>query len=323
MKKTIFNLCVLACLTAGQTFAQTAAGGGGGAAASGAAAGAGAGVNGVTGGAAVNGNGAGAGVQGGVNANGNGAGANTGAGVNPAVPPTREGLPGANAQGQVSPGLRANTTLGTNGFSADVNPANDVSANNGNNPGTNSSNSSPTNQFGSNTNANALTPASRPGATNRFFGTNRFNGTNGISGTNGSGLGPNDMAMTEFDRTLTIRIRQTIVARLGGTPSAWLSVGINADNGSVTLVGAVPSVILKQRIVTTVQSSPGVVRVIDQLTIDPNASFDTSPLSEQIVPGGPRGSARGNVTPTGQPIAVPRTFEQNVTTTNSSSTTTP
>jgi hypothetical protein len=329
MKKTIFSLCVLACLTACQTFAQAAAGAAGGAAASGAAAGAGAGVNGATGGATANG--AGAGVQGGVNANGNGAGANTGAGVNPTVPPTREGLPGANAQGQVSPGLQGNTTLkggGTNGLSADVN-ANNANANDGNNLTTNGVDSG-TNRVVWNTNSNRLTPASRPGATNRFFETNRFNratATNGISGTNGSGIGPNDMASTEFDRTLTIRIRQTIVTRLGGTPSAWSSVAINADNGAVTLVGAVPSVMLKQRIVTTVQSSPGVVRVIDQLTVDPNVSFDTSPIANQVVPGGPQGAAsaraNGNLSPTGQPLVVPRRFEQNLTTTNSSSTTTP
>src|SRR5207245_7333529 len=104
----------------------------------------------------------------------------------------------------------------------------DTNANaNANAEGTNVANASQTNQFGSNTNLN---PVSRPGATNRFFGTNRFgtnmNGTNSITGTNG--FGPQDIALTEFDRTLIIRMRTTIIHRLGGTPAAWSLVRFNS-----------------------------------------------------------------------------------------------
>jgi len=198
-----------------------------------------------------------------------------------------------------------------------------------------------TNQFASNTNSS---PSARAGMTNRMNGTNQFagtnfNSTNTIAGTNGSGMGPQDRATTEFDRSLIVRMRQSIMLKLGGTASAWAPVGISSQNGIVTLMGAVPSIVLKQRVVTTVQGTPGTVRVIDQLTVDPNISFaaDSSaqgsgniqpgfpvnpsqaqrPVLQNASPGQPGQPAQRVLTPTGRPTSVPRTGPTNSAATNS------
>src|ERR1041385_189050 len=308
MKRIIVNLCLLGCLTATPAIAQTA---GGGASTGGGTGGTG---GGATAGTSSGNTSAGATVG--------GAAGNAGAGANVAVPPTREplppGLPGQPARPSV-PGVgaqgNASFNAGSNVLGADLN-----SSANGSLAGTNGS-SGGTNQFGTN-----LTPVSRPDSgTNRIFWTNRFrtnmHGTNGISGTNG--LGPQDVAMTEFDRTLIIRIRTTIIQRLGGTPAAWAPVSFNADNGVVTVAGAVASVVIKQRIVTTVQGFPGVVRVIDQLAVDPNLGF-----TSDVNAGGTTGAAVAfppgrPLPPTSRELSVPRTFNRSTTVSNAVPATTP
>jgi len=139
--------------------------------------------------------------------------------------------------------------------------------------------------------------------------------TNSIRGTNGSGLGPQDVAATEFDRTLIMRFRGTLMQRLGGTPAAWAPVTLNANNGVVTVGGVVSSTVIKQRVIATLQTFPGVIRVIDQLSIDTNAGASAGAnAGASVVPaaganGAVTASARSPVitnrpvlTPTGRPI---------------------
>jgi hypothetical protein len=253
MKRTILTLGLLTGFAVCQVLGQT----GGGAA----------GAGGTTGGAAAGGSG---------NAGGAAVGGAAGAGANVAVPPVREPLP-PTFNSQTTP--NQGTTLPGAGASAQGNGS--VNAGNGgaganantsvNAAGTNAPGLSGTNQ--------PLTPASgSDAATNRIYWTNRFNtnlmNTNGVSATNRFGLGPQDIAATEFDRRLIMRARATIIQRLGGTPAAWAPVTFNANNGAVTVAGAVPSVVIKQRVIAMLQTFPGVVSVNDQLQI--NASMDAN-----------------------------------------------
>src|SRR5437899_625753 len=222
MKKIIISLSLLGCLAASQVFGQTG------------------GASGQTGGAGAS---PGSGSSAGAGASSGTSGANAGAGANVAVPPTREPLPPAVGQTPVTPGTTpgVGVGVGAQGANGSVNAGAGISQN-------------PNAVNGGGTN---LTPASRPETgTNRIYWTNRFgsnrfgtnmHSTNSITGTNGSGLGPQDVALTEFDRTLIIRIRTTIIQRLGGTPAVWAPVSFNADNGIVTIAGVVPSLVLKQR----------------------------------------------------------------------------
>jgi len=245
MKRTVLSVGLFASLMIFPALAQTGGGGaaGGGAAAGGASAGGAAGA--TVGGAA-------------------------GAGANVAVPPVREPLP-PTFNGQTIPNQGATvpgTGAGPQG-NGSVNGGNASAGANANTP----LNGGGTNSPGQGT--NQLTPASRSdSATNRVYWTNRFNtnmaNTNAASATNRSGLGPQDMAATEFDRMLIIRARATIIQRLGGTPAAWAPVTFNSDNGAVTVAGAVPSVVIKQRVIAMLQTFPGVVRVTDQLQVDVN-----------------------------------------------------
>jgi hypothetical protein len=142
--------------------------------------------------------------------------------------------------------------------------------------------------------------------------------TNAITGTNGSGIGRQDLALTEFDRKLIIRFRATLIQKLGGTAAAWAPVTLQSDNGVVTVGGAVPSIVIKQRVVATLNTFPGVVRVIDQLSVDTNMNATTPGVS--VVPNGPfpgsfsSGPSNNEavLAPTGRPTTpttpVPRAF---------------
>ncbi len=62
----------------------------------------------------------------------------------------------------------------------------------------------------------------------------------------------------------------------GITPSAAADVHFTTSGGQVTLVGSVPTAQDKAKIVSVIQSSPGVVGVTDQLTVAGSGAAATS-----------------------------------------------
>jgi len=111
-----------------------------------------------------------------------------------------------------------------------------------------------TNQFGASTN---LSPTGASG-TNRLFETNSF------FATNQNGLVFQDQAISQFDRTLLIRIRATVLPRLR-TTSPFAPVHFLLNQGAVTLVGFIISIEERQQVLTSVQAVPGVANVIDNM----------------------------------------------------------
>jgi hypothetical protein len=125
------------------------------------------------------------------------------------------------------------------------------------------------NQFG----VTNLSPTSQPGFTNR------------ILATNGSVL-VRDQAISEGDRRLLAQIRisvfgtSEVTATSGGAaPSGGTSVHFILRDGAVRLVGVVPNAEEQNRIVTTVQQVPGVVRVYDALQVGALAAPGPTPAS--------------------------------------------
>jgi hypothetical protein len=120
-----------------------------------------------------------------------------------------------------------------------------------------------------------LSPTSQPGFTNR------------IMATNGSVL-MRDQAISEGDRRLLTQIRVSVfgtpqpTATSGGTaPSGGTSVHFILRDGAVRVVGLVPNAEEQNRIVTTVQKVPGVVRVYDALQVGASAAPGPTPASGQ------------------------------------------
>jgi len=150
-----------------------------------------------------------------------------------------------------------------------------------------------------------------------------------------TGISLQDQAITASDRTLVVDVRQRLVVQLGNganngntsttgtsttsatTPSAVTatgttvatgtsgtagafspaSVAVNAQNGVITLVGFVPNEQVQQQVVNTAQTTPGVVRVVNQLQVNPELS---ARLSQNRPNGGnPALSATNMLNPVG------------------------
>jgi len=149
-----------------------------------------------------------------------------------------------------------------------------------------------TNWGGRSTNYSPLSPASRSGGTNRYYG-----GTNSVGGTNQSGAATGnqtsvssqtsvnfqDRGFSATDQALIARLRQSVMPR-AGAPSLWAPVHFNVQDGRVTLVGSVPSVEEEQRIMAMAQSTPGVVGVNSQLTISPDSNTGISAANQSSIP---------------------------------------
>jgi hypothetical protein len=132
-----------------------------------------------------------------------------------------------------------------------------------------------TNQFG----VTNLPPTSQPGFTNR------------VMGTNGSVL-MRDQAISAGDRQLLAQIRmsvfgssQTTATTGGTTASGGTSVHFILRDGAVRVVGFVPNAQEQNRIVTTVQKVPGVVRVFDALQVGASVAPGQAPASQAPPPG--------------------------------------
>ena len=98
--------------------------------------------------------------------------------------------------------------------------------------------------------------------------TNLFFTTNAVSFTNHFGLGPADTAITEFDRTVIITVRQRLFP-LMQTAGGWAPISFLSDRGAVIVFGEVVSISERDQVISTVQTTPGVVRIANGLFINP------------------------------------------------------
>jgi BON domain-containing protein len=103
-----------------------------------------------------------------------------------------------------------------------------------------------------------------PSATNQSFFTNQ------------NALAIQDRAVTSTDQTLLITLRRTVETTLQIKASPWMPVHFDINNGVVTLFGTIETANQKQQVVTTVQQTPGVARVIDQLVVGSTEQVSTT-----------------------------------------------
>jgi hypothetical protein len=139
-----------------------------------------------------------------------------------------------------------------------------------------------TNTFTAGTNQFVVTnlpPTSRPGFTTRLLGANGL-------------LLMRDQAISEGDRQLLAQIRisvfgtsQTTTTSGGTVPPGATSVYFILRDRAVRVVGFVPNAEEQNRIVTTVQQVPGVVRVYDALQVGALAVPVQTPASQSPAPG--------------------------------------
>jgi hypothetical protein len=102
-----------------------------------------------------------------------------------------------------------------------------------------------------------------------------------------------DTGSTPADQRLVGQVRRHIGRRGQGQVGASESVHIVARNGVVTLVGFVSSIEEQQALEAAVQSTPGVVQVIDQLQVRANAGINTGENGASAAAGGSAGFAEG------------------------------
>jgi osmotically-inducible protein OsmY len=109
-------------------------------------------------------------------------------------------------------------------------------------------------------------PTSDRGSTNRVYATNNASATSTTTIKQ-------DQAVTATDRKLLVNIRQEIQPIL-------VNIGSSADvhfisrQGTVTIVGFVPSEQESRRIVEVVQRTPGVTRVVNQIRVGSHADVN-------------------------------------------------
>jgi osmotically-inducible protein OsmY len=87
---------------------------------------------------------------------------------------------------------------------------------------------------------------------------------------------PPDQALTESDRVILGQIRQVIPTSPSGP---WTPVSFDVRQGTVGIVGIVPTMQDSQRIATVVQQVPGVVRTSNTLIVDASVSTGAAPTS--------------------------------------------
>jgi osmotically-inducible protein OsmY len=95
-----------------------------------------------------------------------------------------------------------------------------------------------------------------------------------------------DQAITAADQAVLAQVRKVVVPNGNGP---WWPVNFSVANGVVTLIGKVPSAATQQQLEALVQNTPGVVAVVDQLSI-------TSPTGT-IGSRGTPGSVAGPIKP--------------------------
>lgn len=124
-----------------------------------------------------------------------------------------------------------------------------------------------TDQFGN------LIPQTLP-PTSAATNTSRVYPTNAAALTNFPATMNQDRAANQADRMLLVQIHRGVRGALGSS-TALVSVHFLVQNGVVNLVGLVPTLDQKQRILDIVQNTPGVVQVVDQLDVRPQAGQGT------------------------------------------------
>lgn len=138
-------------------------------------------------------------------------------------------------------------------------------------------------------------------STNAMFATNQF-ATNAI-------FAIPDQAITIPDQRLLVQIRSRVtpVLRSAMPGLAFMPVHFLVQQNVVTAVGQVVTEPQKQEIVALVQQTPGVVTVVDKLTVNPQLNMAA------VQSGSTNGGVimTTNPAPTGRPNGVNRIFESN------------
>jgi hypothetical protein len=211
---------------------------------------------------------------------GRGASAGTGTGAGASATPGN-----ASAHGGAQQQIQAGQPL-VGGASADVNaPATTTTADNSqqqSNPQLAATNAAAGIPTPPNTNVDSfpsgqpLSPTSQIGATNAVYPTN-----SAATNTTPEWL-QRDQAITEQDRAMLMQMRQAVFQ--GQSLSGWMhTIHFILKEGSVRLVGTVPSLAERQRIETIVTQIPGVVKVYDALAVNPLAAeANASPANAPV-----------------------------------------
>ena len=95
----------------------------------------------------------------------------------------------------------------------------------------------------------AFAPAVQPGATTSLLGT------------------PTDRAFSAGDQTLLTTIQQAAAFQLGVTTTSQMPVHFTVQNGVVGVTGKVRSAQEKQALISSIQRTPGIVRVVDNVSV--------------------------------------------------------
>jgi len=212
------------------------------------------------------------------------AGASTGAGVQ---------------SGSSSAGASGNAAFGTPPASGNASVSGNVGVNNPppvppqtpnpllvatNNLFVGQTNSTGTNQTGD---TNQVNVTNQFFNTNQVFVTNQMFSTNFVSITNRTGLAPNDMAASEFDRVLIVEVRQRLYLKDPGTSGSWSTVGLASQGGNMLVSGQVAQLADKQNLIVLVRNTPGVIAVADHVLVNPaltNSASANGTISRYLNP---------------------------------------
>jgi osmotically-inducible protein OsmY len=141
---------------------------------------------------------------------------------------------------------------------------------------------------------NSVTSGTNQFAVTNLSPTSQSGFTNRVMATNGSLL-LRDQAISETDRQLLTQIRTSVFGTSQASAMGGTTVHFILREGAVRIVGAVPNADEQNRIVTTVQKIPGVVRVYDALQVGGSTTPAQTPAPTQApapgqtpVPGQPQ-----------------------------------
>src|SRR5256885_2164321 len=80
--------------------------------------------------------------------------------------------------------------------------------------------------------------------------------TNFVSVTNRTGLAPNDMAASEFDRILIVQVRQRLYLKDPGTSGSWNMINFASQGGNMLVSGQVAQLADKENLIVVVRNTP-------------------------------------------------------------------
>jgi osmotically-inducible protein OsmY len=129
----------------------------------------------------------------------------------------------------------------------------------------------------------------------------------------GSGTAMQDSAITPADLALLGQLQQTVVARVPNLGS-WGPVHFQVQNGVVTILGAVPTAAQQQQIESSVQQTPGVVAVMNKMTMAGSQPAGAAVSQDQVLSLRVRRAIVPQIQVAGNPVPVDFHAQQGVVT---------